>query len=55
MKRLKIIAFAMAVVMLQPLLLSCIAKKNNDVVSADDPWYESYRIKLRPINLILSF
>lgn len=55
MKRLKIIAFAMAVVMLQPLLLSCMAKKNNDVVSADDPWYESYRIKLKADKLDTEF
>ncbi len=46
MKRLKIIAFATAVVMSQPLLLSCMAKNNNDVVDAEDPWYESYRIEL---------
>lgn len=36
----------MAVVMAQPLLLSCTAKKKELVVNEDDPWYESCRFNL---------
>ena len=46
MKRLKITALIMAVLMLQPMVLSCTAKKKEMVVKEDDPWYESYRFQL---------
>ena len=36
----------MAVVMAQPVLLSCTAKKKELIVKEDDPWYESYRFSL---------
>ena len=46
MKKTKVIALAMAVVMAQPVLLSCTAKKKELIVKEDDPWYESYRFSL---------
>ena len=47
MKRIKVIALAMTVLMLQPLLLACSAKnKDVTVVKEDDPWYESSRFGL---------
>ncbi len=46
MKRIKVIAAAMTLLMLQPLLLSCSAKSRSIVVGENDPWYESCRIKL---------
>lgn len=46
MIRCKAIAFAMAVLMLQPVLLSCSADNRTLVVKENDPWYESHRFKL---------
>ncbi len=46
MKKIKITALIMSVIMLQPVLLSCAAKKQEMVVKEDDPWYESYRFSL---------
>lgn len=47
MKRIRVIAFAMTVIMLQSLLPACSAKtKEVTVVKEDDPWYESSRFVL---------
>ena len=46
MKKIKALALVMAVAMLQPLLMSCSANKNDAVVKEDDPWYESTRFEL---------
>ena len=46
MKKIKVIAFILAVLMLQPLVLSCSSNsKTGAVVKADDPWFESVRFK----------
>lgn len=47
MKKFKFTAFALAVLMLQPMLLSCAKNKNEILIKEDDPWYESYRFKLQ--------
>ncbi len=47
MKSIKVTAFAMAVLMLHPMLLSCAKNKSVSLVKEDDPWYESYRFKLQ--------
>lgn len=47
MKKTKLLAAAMAVIMLMPMLMSCSSdKKKNNVVKAEDPWYESVRVKI---------
>jgi hypothetical protein len=49
MKKIKVIALAMAVLMLQPVLLACSAKtEKKTTVKEDDPWYESVRFDLDP-------
>lgn len=49
MKKLKVSALVMAVVMLMPLLLSCSKSKSaTKLAGKDDPWYESFRFDLEP-------
>ena len=47
MRKIRFAAVAIAVAMLMPMLMSCQAGKNKDnVVKADDPWYESSKFKI---------
>ncbi len=47
MRKLKLSAFAMALIMLVPMLMSCSkGKERSAVVKEDDPWYESTRFVL---------
>ena len=47
MRKTKLLAAVMAVIMLMPMIMSCSSdKKKNNVVKDDDPWYESVRIKI---------
>ena len=48
MGKVKLLAAALAAVMLMPLFTSCSAsgKKGAKVVKTDDPWYESFRVKI---------
>ena len=47
MKKTKLLSIAMAFVMLMPVFTSCSkAGKGSNVVKADDPWYESTRVKI---------
>lgn len=47
MRKLKLLAFAMVLIMLAPMLMSCSkGKEKSIVVKEDDPWYESTRFVL---------
>ena len=47
MKKLKLIAGVMTAVMLLPMFSGCSKTKDvSNIVKADDPWYESVRIKI---------
>ena len=47
MGKTRFFAIVMAIVMLAPMLMSCRAgKSKNNIVKADDPWYESTRFKI---------
>ena len=47
MRRIKLLSVIMTIVMMMPVLMSCSkAKKTDDVVKEDDPWYESNRFEL---------
>ena len=47
MRKSRMPAAAMAIVMLMPMLMSCSSgKKSSNVVKADDPWYETTRFQL---------
>ena len=48
MRKIKLLAVALAVAMLMPMLMSCQAGKNKDnVVKADDPWFETTKFEMK--------
>ena len=48
MRRVKLLASALAAILLMPIFTSCSAagKKGTVVVKENDPWYESFRVKI---------